>query len=156
MFTAILRKCEMTFCANFFLSKRSFFSILYITGFFLVEFLRFVVGMRPFIDLAKFYGVSQLKRYWETDTAAALKQRQLGKPSCVVVIGCVSVKIFVLNNKNRLNGSQIEIIGLKLQDKASFKPFDFNLYKVLNEFLLWTESLDSNPFIKIIKPSCLY
>jgi cell volume regulation protein A len=70
-------------------------------------------GDASLLDLAKVYGVP-IEGIEETDTAAALLQRQLGKHLVVgdrVRFGNIRLTI------RQMNGSQIEIIGLKLQDK---------------------------------------
>ena len=70
-------------------------------------------GDAPLIDLAKVYGVP-LDGIAPEDTAAELLQRQLGKHLVVgdrVRFGNIRLTI------RQMDGNQIEIIGLKLQDK---------------------------------------
>ncbi|MCS7487523.1 MULTISPECIES: potassium/proton antiporter [Marinomonas] len=70
-------------------------------------------GDAPLIDLAKVYGVP-LEGIAPEDTAAELLQRQLGKHLVVgdrVRFGNIRLTI------RQMDGNQIEIIGLKLQDK---------------------------------------
>jgi cell volume regulation protein A len=72
-------------------------------------------GDAPLIDLAKVYGVP-LEGIAPEDTAAELLQRQLGKHLVVgdrVRFGNIRLTI------RQMDGSQIEIIGLKLQDKSA-------------------------------------
>jgi potassium/hydrogen antiporter len=72
-------------------------------------------GDAPLIDLAKVYGVP-LEGIAPEDTAAELLQRQLGKHLVVgdrVRFGNIRLTI------RQMDGNQIEIIGLKLQDKSA-------------------------------------
>ena len=72
-------------------------------------------GDAPLIDLAKVYGVP-LEGIAPEDTAAELLQRQLGKHLVVgdrVRFGNIRLTI------RQMDGNQIEIIGLKLQDKQA-------------------------------------
>lgn len=66
------------------------------------------------LDLAKVYGVP-LEGISAEDTAAELLQRQLGKS---LVVGDRARFGNLRLTIRQMNGNQIEVIGLKLHDKA--------------------------------------
>jgi cell volume regulation protein A len=71
-------------------------------------------GDAPLLDLAKVYGVP-LEGISAEDTAAELLQRQLGKS---LVVGDRARFGNLRLTIRQMNGNQIEVIGLKLHDKA--------------------------------------
>jgi len=71
-------------------------------------------GDASLLDLAKVYGVP-LEGISAEDTAAELLQRQLGKS---LVVGDRARFGNLRLTIRQMNGNQIEVIGLKLHDKA--------------------------------------